>query len=507
MNTPMRQEPFTHGEITFAYRLYGPEKASDRLPLVVCLPDKGNGTDVMLSAFCSGEAQRAHPAFVLIPECPKGKGWDDADCAQALQRLLFKIRLEHPMDLCMTYLVGAGVGAVGAWHLLGSYPRVFAGTIAIDGCGDPYHARNAKFSPVWAFHAAQDARIDTRCGGTVHGRRHLAGSWRLVTALRTVGSQLARYSEEPGEADTLAQRVLSRPEVRDWLFAQDRMKVAWVENLYPGLWRIDDYFMSSCYLVEGADRALLIDTTMAEVDLKAIVAKLTDKPVSVAITHPHLDHMMHAHAFSPVYVHPQDIERMPDILAECSQVNTVAKMFPNTARHRWPEGFTSLPQAQPIRDGETIDLGGGVVIEAAYLGGHTPNHMAFIDRAHRCVFTGDAIGSGYVVGVNYKEGQFTQTYEWYHRNLCAFAERIEPCEEYTFFGGHFIQENSCVDEMQEDYLNGQSEFFVPLSAEVLRDMITLCEEILDHRHDAVIPSDGSEFFVTRGAASLAGRRI
>lgn len=46
------------------------------------------------------------------------------------------------------------------------------------------------------------------------------------------------------------------------------------------------------YLVEGEERAALLDTGTGVGHLKPCVDKLTDKPVSVLITHGHVDHAM-----------------------------------------------------------------------------------------------------------------------------------------------------------------------------------------------------------------------
>ena len=44
------------------------------------------------------------------------------------------------------------------------------------------------------------------------------------------------------------------------------------------------------YLLIGNERALLIDSGYGKIDLKGIVARLTDKPVTLMLTHGHLDH-------------------------------------------------------------------------------------------------------------------------------------------------------------------------------------------------------------------------
>ena len=56
-----------------------------------------------------------------------------------------------------------------------------------------------------------------------------------------------------------------------------------VEPLFPGLTRIWDVARTAMYLVEGADKAVLIDTGVGVGDLKSVVAGLTDKPVTLAI--------------------------------------------------------------------------------------------------------------------------------------------------------------------------------------------------------------------------------
>ena len=46
-----------------------------------------------------------------------------------------------------------------------------------------------------------------------------------------------------------------------------------------------------CYLLEGSDRALLIDTGLGICDISVEVRKLTSKPVTAVATHIHWDHI------------------------------------------------------------------------------------------------------------------------------------------------------------------------------------------------------------------------
>ena len=64
-------------------------------------------------------------------------------------------------------------------------------------------------------------------------------------------------------------------------------------TLYPMVqfkkdtWELDEFDCASIFLLVGTERALLIDTGIGVGDLKAAVEKITDKPVTVVITHGH----------------------------------------------------------------------------------------------------------------------------------------------------------------------------------------------------------------------------
>ena len=60
------------------------------------------------------------------------------------------------------------------------------------------------------------------------------------------------------------------------------------------------------YLVEGMDKSVLIDTGCGIGDLKAYVATLTNKPITVLLTHGHLDHAPGAAQFDTVYMNLAD---------------------------------------------------------------------------------------------------------------------------------------------------------------------------------------------------------
>ena len=160
---------------------------------------------------------------------------------------------------------------------------------------------------------------------------------------------------------------------KDWYLTEERE---------PGFFHCEDYEDASFYLLEGTEKALLSDTGMGEGNFRAMLKKLTDKPIELAVTHAHVDYFLHACLFrdSTVYMHPRDTEKL-DQWYDC-----FASDFEGRRCQR--EDFT------PITEDSVIDLGGGYTVRVLEIPGHTPGSVAFYDEKRELLFTGDAIGSG-----------------------------------------------------------------------------------------------------------------
>lgn len=63
-----------------------------------------------------------------------------------------------------------------------------------------------------------------------------------------------------------------------------------VVEIAPRTWLISEYKLVNMYLLEGDEAALLIDCGTGIGNAAETVRELTDKPLTVAITHGHFDH-------------------------------------------------------------------------------------------------------------------------------------------------------------------------------------------------------------------------
>ena len=127
-------------------------------------------------------------------------------------------------------------------------------------------------------------------------------------------------------------------------------------------------YNESVYVVEGNDKALVIDAGTSMPHLDKAVKTLTDKPVMLAVTHGHGDHVGGAVCFPEVWIHP----------ADTTLISGGRRAYQGTIHY--------------LSDGEVIDLGGRE-IEVLHTPGHTSGSVTFFDKEHHYGFSGDAFGS------------------------------------------------------------------------------------------------------------------
>ncbi len=121
------------------------------------------------------------------------------------------------------------------------------------------------------------------------------------------------------------------------------------------------------YLVLGQDRGVLIDAGNGIGNLKQLVDELTDLPVSVVLTHAHIDHVGSAHLFDEVaiYNNREAIERVQAGVPHDRAVHSID----TESKYVWkplpeavdPETFEihGVNPTSTFEEGDIIDLEGG----------------------------------------------------------------------------------------------------------------------------------------------------
>lgn len=133
-------------------------------------------------------------------------------------------------------------------------------------------------------------------------------------------------------------------------------------QLNDELWMIDDG-VCHCYLVVGSARALLLDTGLGVGNIRETAAEITDLPLTLVITHEHMDHLGGVSLFRDAYISKLETGCLP------------ASVTPHY-----------------VSDGDLFDLG-GVVLEVMALPGHSAGSIALLNRAKGYLLSGDLFES------------------------------------------------------------------------------------------------------------------
>ena len=222
-----------------------------------------------------------------------------------------------------------------------------------------------------------------------------------------------------------------------------------VVEIAKGAWQINELGLNSMYVIEGTERALVVDAGSGYCNFREIIESLTNKPYDVAITHAHPDHIGMCRQFERVFINRKELGRIREPgqadngfappgmggpfvdslptepskrLSELERDGQMSGMFKHcTAKEygisdfylvynqhvgyydTWEISEDMICRGEYdtelvfIDEGYEFDLGDRKV-KTMYLPGHSPGHLLFIDPGTRIAFTGDCVnhnnGSG-----------------------------------------------------------------------------------------------------------------
>lgn len=214
------------------------------------------------------------------------------------------------------------------------------------------------------------------------------------------------------------------------------------------------------YLIEGSDKALLIDGLSGVGSLKWFVRELTELPVTLVNTHGHVDHIGANFEYKEVYISPEDIWLMYAHSGQEMRLGFAkggAAFAPLPTEPRLDDVTVPGPvKTLPIRDGDIFDLG-GVKLEVIAVPGHTRGTVVFLDRDLRVIYSGDACNRNTLV-----YGEESTSIEQYKESLLHLKEFMPAFD--LLWGGH----------------GGAAE-----QPGIVDDAISLCDEIMAGTDDGI----------------------
>ena len=297
-------------------------------------------------------------------------------------------------------------------------------------------------------------------GLKVYGGHYWQKDWLKLPKGRELGMEYIRDMKallDEMEAGTAATEPsnLGRPNL-DTYFRHGEAIVTWsaeqaekYRNQYPETFvyrdenivfrQIDEHtwegnghlvYNESVYVVEGDDKALVIDAGTEMPNLSKAVATLTDKPLMLALTHGHGDHVGGVVSFPEAWIHP----------ADTSMIGAGARQY----------GI----KVNLLSDGEVIDLGGRQ-IEVLHTPGHTSGSVTFFDKERHYGFSGDAFGSTNLL-------LFTNSFRTLLGTLDRTIDYMEANGIGKLYPGHYHGDNAetlqrLLDEkrMSQEVLSGK----------------------------------------------------
>ncbi len=213
------------------------------------------------------------------------------------------------------------------------------------------------------------------------------------------------------------------------------------------------------YLIEGQNRAVLVDTCLGIGHLRDFVQNLTTEPLTVLLTHGHVDHAMGAPEFDDVYMNHADTliyEEMSPIEERKGYLKAI--LGGNTPDFSDQDFIKPSPMNfHDLQDGDSFDLG-GIHLDIYGLPGHTRGSVIILIREEGILILGDACNTA-----TFLFDKNSLPVETYKKNLQNVSKRLK---------GRYNRAFLCHHDMEA-------------SADIMDNVIDVCDTILQNKADDV----------------------
>ncbi|HKL94770.1 MAG TPA: MBL fold metallo-hydrolase [Clostridia bacterium] len=166
-----------------------------------------------------------------------------------------------------------------------------------------------------------------------------------------------------------------------------------VKKIGDGIYKINEYNLTTMFLVVGNTRALAIDCGTGVGDYKAVIEGITSLPCDLAITHAHVDHIGGRGQFEKMYISKKDVPLIKDITVSARKnFIAVMKYLMFFKVIKWKdakiEKVVNEPEIMLLHEGDQFDLG-GKTIKVFETPAHTKGSLSYLAVEDKILFSGD----------------------------------------------------------------------------------------------------------------------
>lgn len=240
------------------------------------------------------------------------------------------------------------------------------------------------------------------------------------------------------------------------------MKYFTSKKLNDHITLIQTITFENLFLVEGKNKAVLIDTSEGAGNLKEFVGKLTNKPITVILTHGHIDHAMGAVEFDDVFMNMSDkavYDSMSDIpqRREYVAISAGLKELPEELNQSFVNADKAYEHFHDLKDNQEFDLG-GIHIRAIHVPGHTPGMTMILLEEDRILITGDGANNATFLFANY-----CPSVKKYRDILQKALKRLQGKYDKVYISHHELEAPD----------------------NLLEQLISVCDDVLEDKSDAI----------------------
>ncbi len=252
---------------------------------------------------------------------------------------------------------------------------------------------------------------------------------------KTIGQRV----DQTEAAESVFDQIFSKGKVQ--IKNQDAEGGFKAEKITDRLYRIYVPGNVCAFLAVGDDKAALVDTGYGVGSIKGFVQTLTDKPLTVILTHAHFDHVGGASEFECAYVPEKDLELT---LLHSDKTARVQGLSANGVETTAEELTDVLSRDQLITYQPEAEFElGGLTVKMLPMYGHTAGCHCALFKEERILLLGDACNS-----FAFLQLDGSASIEEYRDCLIAFKEKYNDLYDTIIYSHpHNFGDKTIIDEM------------------------------------------------------------